>query len=194
MLKALALSAIVLAGGQACAYEVWKCKAGDQIRYSDQPCAQGETLQPRNLQGNVVETAGDRAGMPDARYPSGEGPAPRNTETARNWCPSEQDIAGMQTRASSISLSREAKAFMQDEVRRALQCRKGQGSYTAADWAVSRDAQAAQSGIDGGADARRRAEAMHSAADPIEGERIARQREAEMLAEREGQRRKERAY
>ena len=53
-----------------------------------------------------------------------------------------------------------------------LQCRAGQGRYREADWIISREAQAAQTQISDRAryDARLRAEAMHSAADPAEGE------------------------
>jgi hypothetical protein len=79
---------------------------------------------------------------------------------------------------------------MQEEVRRARQCRKGQGRYAAADWDISRQAQAAQSSQSGAQDARRRAEDMHSAADPVEGDRITSVREQER-AQREAQRRQD---
>jgi len=191
MLKMMALCLLVLGADAAHAREVWKCKVGDEIRYSDQPCeTQGQALAPRVLQGNVVE--GSRAPMPTGDAGSGRAAAPRLPGAEQNVCPSDRDITSMETRSSSISLSREAKSFMQDEIRRARQCRKGQGRYSAADWDVSRAAQDAQSSLSGAADARRRAEAMHSAADPLEGDRIARQREAEAAAEREAEREAER--
>jgi hypothetical protein len=170
--------------------EVWKCLIDGKVHYSDQPCpTKGEPLPQRALQGNVVDTSADRAAIAEraraasaeeraaAAAPSGGGAAAQPVSS--NVCPSERDIAGMETKASSISLSPEAKRFIQDEIRRARQCQKGQGSYSAADWNVSKQAVDAQSSLTGGADARRRAEAMHSAADANEGDRIQRQRELE---------------
>lgn len=179
------LAAPLAASAQAA--PVWKCRVGDQIRYSDQPCAsQGEQVPARALQGNVVDTAADAA----RRRPAGGGVAPAALPDVAgppaNVCPSDRDIAGMETSASSIRLDADAKGFIQDEIRRARQCRKGQGRYSAADWTVSQQAVAAQSSLSGASDARRRAEAMHSAADPAEGDRIARQRESDR---REAQRR-----
>lgn len=197
MRKVMMLSLLVLSAGAAQVHEVWKCKVGDEIRYSDQPCAaQGQAMAPSVLQGNVIDAT--RVPQPGGEASATPGVA-RSQGAEENVCPSDRDIASMETRASSISLSREAKTFMQDEIRRARQCRKGQGRYSAADWAISRDAQNAQSSLSGAADARRRAEAMHSAADPLEGERIARQHEAEEAAAREAERRaqlrgKDRAY
>lgn len=174
------------AAASAQAAPVWKCRVGDQVRYSDQPCAsQGEQVPARALQGNVVDTAADAA----RRRPPGGGPAiapgvapaaaPDVAGPPANVCPSDRDITGMETSASSIRLDADAKGFIQDEIRRARQCRKGQGRYSAADWTVSQQAVAAQSSLSGAPDARRRAEAMHSAADPAEGDRIARQRESD---------------
>jgi len=184
----LLMPLLMLGAGAAQAHEVWKCKVGDEIHYSDRPCAeQSEALAPRVLQGNVIDAT--RVPPPTADVVAPLPGVARSQGAEENVCPSDRDIAAMETRASSISLSREAKTFMQDEIRRARQCRKGQGRYTAADWAISRDAQNAQSSLSGGADARRRAEAMHSAADPLEGDRIAREREAEAAAAREAERR-----
>ncbi|HEV6964862.1 hypothetical protein, partial [Roseateles sp.] len=63
------------------------------------------------------------------------------------------------------------------------------------DWAISRDAQAAQTQLSDRArrDARLRAEAMHSAADPLEGDRIARRQLAEERMRRAEQRRAQNA-
>jgi hypothetical protein len=188
-IKACILLSAAALGGSAMAGEVWKCQVGQQIKYSDRPCTiAGDTLNPRALQGNVVDAA--------VKKPAGDGasaPAPglrADGRPADNVCPGEAEVKAMETRASSISLGAEAKAFMQDEVRRARQCRKGQGRYGAADWEISRQAQAAQSSLSGAPDARRRAEDMHSAADPSEGDRIASMREQER-AQREAQRRQE---
>ncbi len=184
---------LALAVSPVWAGEVWKCRVGDKIHYADQPCAsQGEPLSKRTLQPNVVDTSADNARRPVTGERAGpDGPAPSSAPMPpSNVCPSDRDLTAMETRANANSLSPEAKTFMQDEIRRARQCRKGQGNYTAADWDISRQAQDAQSSLSGGADARRRAEAMHSAADVTEGDRIARQREQEQ-AQREAQRRLE---
>lgn len=158
--------------------EVWKCPVDGKTRYSDQPCpTAGKALPPRALQGNVVDTAADRAAARTATTIAPAAVAP--AEASASVCPSDRDIANMETQASSISLGTESKRFIQDEIRRARQCRKGQGRYDAADWKLSQQAVDAQSSLSGAADARRRAEAMHSAADPLEGDRIARQREAD---------------
>ena len=175
--------------------QVWKCTIDGKVQYSDQPCpAKGEAMKSRSLQSNVIDTSADRAAIERAKAAAAEQQAATATPSAApaapvapaNVCPSDRDIAGMETKASSISLSPEAKRFVQDEIRRARQCQKGQGKYSAADWTVSKQAVDAQSSLTGGPDARRRAEAIHSAADPAEGDRIARQREAE---EREAARR-----
>lgn len=192
----LALALLLSAtGAQA---QVWKCTVEGKVRYSDQPCpSKGEPMKARALQDNVIDASADRARLERARSSAAEqaamaASAAVTTSPAAapaNVCPSDQEIAGLETKASSITLSPEAKRFVQDEIRRIRQCRKGQGRYSAADWAISKQAVEAQSSHTGGPDARRRAEAMHSAADPVEGDRIARQRE---LEEREAQRREQR--
>lgn len=87
----------------------------------------------------------------------------------------------MEVSARSATRSKKEIDFLQDEIRRARQCRKGQGNYTEDDWRISRDAQAAQGSVihRKRQDAKARAEGMHSAADPIEGDRIQRERLAE---------------
>jgi len=192
ILAAMLCCAGALTSAQA---QVWKCVVDGKVQYSDQPCpAKGEPMKSRSLQSNVIDTSADRAAIERARAATAEQQAATATPSAApaapvapaNVCPSDRDIAGMETKASSISLSPEAKRFVQDEIRRARQCQKGQGKYNAADWSISKQAVDAQSSLTGGPDARRRAEAVHSAADPAEGDRIARQREAD---EREANRR-----
>lgn len=165
--------------------EVWKCKAADgSTVFSDRPCpGQGRALDERQLRGNAIDgprlpqTSRTPSEIPVAAEPAPSAPP--------NDCPGDQELRHMETRASSTTLGDQELAFLRDEIRRARQCRKGQGRYTAADWAISREAQAAQSNLKGAAEARLRAEGMHSAADPQEGERIAQQRRAQ---ERIGQR------
>lgn len=185
---ALLLGICAMSGAYA---QVWKCTVGGKTHYSDQPCAaKGEQMKPQSLQSNVIDTSADRAAAERSRAAIEQqqaNAAPTSTPAApSNYCPSDRDITAMETKASSISLNDDAKRFIQDEIRRARQCQKGQGSYSAADWNVSKQAVDAQSSLTGGADARRRAEAMHSASNANEGDRIARQREVE---ERNAQRR-----
>lgn len=168
-----------LAVSGAMAQQVWKCEAGGKVVFSDKPCPQaGKPVSERSLQPNVVESLRPevvRAAL-GAPVPDSGASAP-----AGNACPSDGEIRGMETRGNSTTLGDAERQFLQDEVRRARQCRNGKGRYTEADWAISRDAQAAQTQLSDRArhDARQRAEAMHSAADPEEGDRIARQRIAE---------------
>lgn len=162
----------------AWAQQVWKCEAAGQVRYSDRPCEAGaQPVSARQLQPNLVESI--KPTLPaSAASGAAAGAAPAPAAPPGNACPGDGEIRGIQTRASSTTLGDAERQFMQDEVRRAGQCRKGQGRYTAADWDVSREAQAAQSQLSDRAReaARLRAEAMHSAADAAEGDRIARQR------------------
>lgn len=178
-------------GGASARAEVWKCKEEGRLRYSDQPCpslAKGEVLPSRTLAPNIVgpalpPRAPSAPGGPPyagASWPAGEAgvsPAP-----PVNVCPSDRDIASMETTASSTTLSARAKHFVQDEIRRAWQCRKGQGRYSASDWRISREAVEAQNSLSGAEAARIRSESMHSAANPNEGELIARRRAAEARA------------
>lgn len=157
------------AGAQA---QVWKCKQADgSVAFSDKPCpGMGEPIAARQLQANVAD-----APRPPTTTARPEDGAAALRQPPANDCPGDQELRDMETRANSRSLGDAEQTFMQDEIRRVRQCRKGQGRYTAEDWRISRDAQAAQSSSNAAA-ARRRAEGMHSAADPLEGERIAQQR------------------
>lgn len=187
----LSLAALLLALGAtgSAQAQVWKCTINGKVQYSDQPCpAQGEQLKSHALQGNVIDTSADRAAAERQAAErakaeagaNGDQPArPGTAQAPANVCPSDRDLTAMETKANSISLSPEAKRFIQDEVRRARQCQKGKGVYTAADWDISKQAVDAQGNLTGSADARRRAEGMHSAADAAEADRIARQREAD---------------
>lgn len=154
--------------------EVWRCKsASGGIVFSDVPCpSTGEPVPARQLQSNIVQaqrlppTDADREAQP------AEG-------RRENVCPGDLELRNMETQASSTSLSPKASSFLQDEIRRVRQCRKGQGRYTAEDWRISQAARDAQSSTSTQEAARSAAEAMHSAADPIEGDRIAQARAQE---------------
>ncbi len=171
----------------AWAQQIWKCEVAGQVRFSDKPCpGSGQPVAERSLQPNVVESLKPEV----VRAALGAASAPlAPAAPAGNACPGDSEIRGMETRGSSTTLGDAERQFMQDEVRRALQCRAGRGRYTEADWVVSRTAQAAQTQLGDRArhDARLRAEAMHSAADPEEGDRIARRRIAEERMQRRSQ-------
>lgn len=177
---------IAAAAPVASAQQVWRCEQGGKTVFSDKPCPRaGQPLPERSLRPNVAD-----APRPEAVRAALE-PAPAASAPpvpAGNSCPGDGELRDMETRANSTTLGEAERRFMQDEVRRVRQCRKGQGRYRDADWAISREAQAAQSqnGERARQDARVRAEDMHAAADPDEGDRIARRRIAdERLRERQ---------
>lgn len=174
VMAVLVANLVTVAAPMASAQQVWKCRVGSEVRYSDQPCRQdGQPLPPQALQPNLV----DAVKRPPAASATLPGPEP--ITGTPNACPSDSELRGWETRASSNSYGPDEKQFLQDEIRRARLCRKGQGRYDNADWDISRRAQEAQSSLTGGSDARRRAEGMHSAADPEEGQRIASRRQQE---------------
>lgn len=165
----------------AWAQQVWKCETNGQVRFSDKPCPNdGRALPADSLKPNVadgVKPEAARAAIAPASAPA----VPAPVVPAGNVCPGDAELRDMRTRANSTTLGDAERQFLEDEARRVDQCRRGQGRYTDADWAVSRDAQALQTRISDREReaARRRAEAMHTAADPEEGGRIERRRLAD---------------
>jgi len=181
MKRTLVSLALCLAVSGAWAQQVWKCEVAGKVNFSDKPCpTAGQPVSQRSMQPNVVDAIKPEV-VHEAmgRTPAASAPLP--LLPVGNICPGDGEIRGMETRANSTSLGDAERQFMQDEVRRARQCRSGQGRYTEVDWAISREAQAAQTQISDRArlDARVRAEGMHSAADSAEGDRIERRRLAE---------------
>ncbi len=193
--QVLAMCMLAWAGTPARA-DVWKCAVDGRTQYSEQPCessAKGGVLPRRALAPNLVAPLTPSASASHSGHPSparealgGNTPAP--ADPLLSVCPSDRDIASMETTATSSTLPAAARRFVQDEIRRAWQCRKGQGWYTAADWRISREAVRAQSSLSGAEEARIRSESMHSAANPSEGDRIARRRAAEERAMQREQR------
>lgn len=172
--RLLALALVGLATSPSHA-QVWRCMDNGRTVFSDMPCPKsGRELDARQLNANTVQ--GHRA--PEAKEVAEPPAAPANAKPSRvtsmSVCPTDQDIRNMEVKASSITLQDIEKDFLNDEIRRARQCRNGQGNYSAADWQASRDAQDAQSSLDGRERGRKRAEGVHSAADPVEGDRIER--------------------
>lgn len=177
-MKKFALFASMLCAGAAFA-QVYKCPdASGRIVYSDSACG-GQLLQEGRLTGNTMQ----RTESPGARTepaPAGN-TAPTNnavpaitaapavnpgTATASGGCPSEMDIRNLETSASSISIGRKEREFLQAEIRRARACAREGGNYSREDWQRIQDAQADQNRIDprDRAAARARAEGTHAPA------------------------------
>lgn len=180
----------------AWAQQVWKCEVAGQVRFSDKPCPDsGRPVSERSLQPNVVDSLKPEVVRSALGQAASASAASAPLAPAGNACPGDGELRDMQTRANSTTLGDAERQFMQDEVRRAGQCRSGKGRYTEADWGVSRRAQAAQSNLSDRdrRDARLRAEAMHTAADPEEGERIARRHLAQERMQRRAEERLQRS-
>lgn len=179
---------LCLAVSSAWGQQVWKCEVNGKVNFSDKPCPEaGRPVSDRSLQPNVVDAIKPEvinAAMGRAPVAASAPPI-----SAGNACPGDAEIRSMETRANSTTLGDAERQFLQDEVRRVRQCRAGQGRYRDADWVISREAQAAQTQLSDRAryDARLRAEAMHSAADPEEGDRINQRRIAEEKLQRRQQ-------
>lgn len=158
---------------------VWKCQVNGKTTFSDAPCpSSGTMLDQRNLNSNTVGAV--RRQWSDEGEQAQEGGRQHHRSSGKaSSCPSEREIKNMETSAGSITIGKKEKEFLQDEVRRARQCAKGQGNYSSEDWKQLKETSNAQSSIRDGAAARRKAEGVHSAADPIEGDRIAAQRRHE---------------
>lgn len=176
----LALALPQVAGAQA----VWKCKTNGKTSFSHEPCPKnGTTLADEQLNANTIGAV--RRTRSDDDYARRQTVETHMSQQAmqqggpRSSCPSNLDIRNMETQASSNSLTREKKAFMQGEIRRARQCQSGQGHYTDRDWQDLKQARDDQSSLTGARAARARAEAIHSGADPIEADRIASERAEE---------------
>ncbi len=189
MRRALWGLGLSLAMSAASAQQVWRCEVDGKVNFSDKPCPQaGKPVAERSLRPNVVDAI--KPELVDAAMGRGAASAPAAAPTPGNACPGDGELRGMETRAGSTTLGEPERQFLQDEVRRARQCRAGQGRYRDADWDISREAQAAQTQFSDRVRlaARERAESMHSAADPVEGDRIARRRLAEERAAQRQQR------
>jgi hypothetical protein len=175
--RLVALAWVCLATSM-CHAQVWKCVENGRTVFSDLPCPNtGRELDGRHLNANTVQGHRLPAAKDIAEPPGPPANAMSAPVTRTSVCPTDQEIRNIEVKVSSITLQDQERNFLNDEIRRARQCRKGQGSYTASDWQVSRDAQEAQSSLDGRERGRKRAEGVHSAADPIEGDRIERQQE-----------------
>ncbi len=179
LIKLLVWGCTVIIGTQVSAASIWKCEANGRVMLSDTPCpTTGKLVDSRTLESNSLQAQPVKPVDPALLAP------PVVTEQG-NVCPSDLEIRNIETQASSSSIGDAQRNFLNDEMRRARQCQKGQGRYTAKDWQVSKDAREAQNNNAGGRAERERAEAMHSAADPIEGDRIAKARQLDEVLRRQ---------
>jgi hypothetical protein len=184
----------VLAQGQK-----YKCAGKDgKIEFSNMACATNTAASTVTVKPNSIDSSGMREQSQKAldrrqqevdqaesarRYQGSAG-------AAGNECPSELELRNMETQAASVTLGKKEREFLQDEIRRAMQCRSGQGNCTAKHWQQSQEARAAQNSLTDRAGGRGRAEAMHGLADPAEAERIraARAADEQQRAARQGAR------
>lgn len=177
-----ALGVAVAVAGPALA-QVYKCTdAHGKTEYSNLACPQGAKVSAPVIKSNTVDASGMRLQnqlalqrqWDEQQRPqqpalmSLSGPISGST----GHCPSDIELRNMETSATSTTMGRKEREFLQDEIRRVRQCRAGQGRYTREDWAISRQAQDDQNSLTNRARGRARAEGMHSAADPLEGQRI----------------------
>lgn len=167
-LLAAAALATVLAPAEA---QVYKCAdASGQLRYSDQPCPGGQTLDRSRLNANTMDgtylrqkAAEQRAATSDAARST----AAKRPETAQGGvCPDERQIRNMETTLSSISLGQQEKQFMAAEVRRSRACNVERSNYSATNWKQIFELHAEQRSLkaEDRARARQLAESIHAAA------------------------------
>lgn len=97
--------------------QVYKCHEGGRTVYSDAPCSGESQL----IDSHRAAPAAVRAPAPvrSVSEPSVANSAP----VAQQACPSEQDIANMQTSASSRFIDRYELQLQQEDIRRAQACR-----------------------------------------------------------------------
>ncbi|WP_417068604.1 DUF4124 domain-containing protein [Niveibacterium terrae] len=122
---------------------VWKCTdARGRSSYSDTPCAASQSARSVNASpasAGILPTpaseAGDSAsGTRPRRAETAQSPSPASARNPAKVCPSERDIANLETRATSITLDPKSKAFLLAEVRRARACSREDTNYTREDW------------------------------------------------------------
>lgn len=166
--------------------QVYKCvDAAGRTVYADAPCgARARELSRDQLEANTLD-----AGALRERIRTDREALPLPAQAGDNGapvCPSPLDIRNLETGASSSRLQDAERAFLWAEIRRARACSREGGRYTAEDWRVLREAQAAQTSDDPVAReaARRRAEAVHaSAASAQEQQRMQVDRQVEAQRE-----------
>ncbi|MCX9156293.1 DUF4124 domain-containing protein [Niveibacterium sp. 24ML] len=128
----IAASALLL--GAPASAAVYKCAdAQGKLTYSGTPCSGPE--QREQALKLAPPTRGASLAKQDAGTAGDEGGRAAAGPQAEKYCPSERDIANLETQASSNGLDDKARAFMLDEVRRARSCPREDTRYTREDWA-----------------------------------------------------------
>lgn len=186
---ALALCSLLSAMSHA---QITRCvdKAGN-VQFSNLGCPPAASGRVVDVRPNALDTSGMRQQnqvelaaqqrrrqdeQPILMQQSGVSPS-----GGASNCPSALEIRNMEASVSSPSLNKKERAFHEAEIRRARQCQAGEGNYSADAWKASKEALGDQRSVDAEVrrQARARAEGIHSAANPREGDRIAQERLAE---------------
>lgn len=178
LLGALIAIAPLVALGSDTAY---RCvEPGGGITFSDRPCSNAATQSVISTRPSVRGAGGTEfqqlrnmrmiRDMPSSegrrQSSSGRLQPPMAAQPQSRTCPSEQDIANLETKASSITLDKRSQAFLIAEIRRARACSQEGGTYTSEDWTRINNDIASQSRINASDRevARRNAENLHSVA------------------------------
>ena len=177
------LAGLLAASAQA---QVYKCTGpGGQVVYADAPCGAGaRQLSREALEANTLDASAlrDRA-RADREAPVAAAALPG---VSGGTCPEPLEIRNLETSASSSGLQDREREFLWAELRRARACSRESSRYSAEDWRLLREAQAAQTSGDPVAReaARRRAESLHASAASV-------QEQQRMLVDRQVQAQRE---
>jgi len=194
--RALLILTCLLATGLPAGAQVLKCVDSEgKVQFSNIGCPTGTSQRQVAVRPNSADMSGLREqaaslAVQNARSRSEQlqsNSPQQGRAPAGSSCPSELAIRNMEVSVSSPSLGKKERTFHEAEIRRARQCRAGEGVYAAADWKASQEALADQRTFkeEDRRQARARAEGIHSAANPREGDRIAQERQAEAIREAE---------
>ena len=176
--------------------QVIRCvdKAGN-VQFSNMGCPSTTTGRGVDVRPNALDTSGmrqqnqvelaaqQRRGQDEQPILMQQSSASPNGRASE--CPSSREIRNMEVSVSSPSLKKKERDFFEAEIRRARQCKAGEGNYSAEAWKASKEAFDDQRSVDPEVrrQARARAEGIHSAANPREGDRIAQEKLAEAIRE-----------
>lgn len=123
----------------------YRCVDGNgRVMFSDMPCPVTTKRQTvvstvpatRGAGGSEIRQLRNIQAIHASKSPDGDrgqGVQSRPVAAANN-CPSERDIANLETKATSITLDKRSRDFLLAEVRRAKACSKEGGNYTGDDW------------------------------------------------------------
>jgi hypothetical protein len=139
--------------------QVYRCMdSGGKTIYTDSPCSKTvKQISSSSLNSNVMDSSGMREQVrrnnaqsvleQETRNIAAQQQADLPPAARQKVCPSEREIANLETSASSISLGKAERDFLYAEIRRARACKKEDSNYSAEDWRRVREAQSSQSQI-----------------------------------------------